>query len=53
MASINEPDTYWDIQTENPHAEECWKAMDEAVELIHPERERERERERGVLEGHG
>ena len=33
MASINEPDTYWDIQTENPHAEECWKAMDEAVEL--------------------
>jgi len=22
MASINEPDTYWDIQTENPHAGE-------------------------------
>jgi len=34
MASINEPDTYWDIQTENPHAEECWKAMDEAVSEI-------------------
>ena len=34
MASINEPDTYWDIQTENPHAGECWAAMEQAVSEI-------------------
>jgi len=34
MASINEPDTYWDIQTENPHAGECWTAMEEAVKEL-------------------
>eukprot|EP00287_Rhodomonas_sp_CCMP768_P030324 CAMPEP_0202854406 /NCGR_PEP_ID=MMETSP1389-20130828/90985_1 /ASSEMBLY_ACC=CAM_ASM_000865 /TAXON_ID=302021 /ORGANISM="Rhodomonas sp., Strain CCMP768" /LENGTH=296 /DNA_ID=CAMNT_0049532993 /DNA_START=1 /DNA_END=891 /DNA_ORIENTATION=+ len=35
MASINEPDTYWDIQTENPNAEETWANLEAAVAEVH------------------
>lgn len=35
MANINEPDTYWDIQTDNPNSEETWEKLEEAVAEVH------------------
>mmetsp|Transcript_44415 Transcript_44415/g.108536 ORF Transcript_44415/g.108536 Transcript_44415/m.108536 type:complete len:294 (-) Transcript_44415:222-1103(-) len=35
MAYINEPDTYWDIQTDNPNSEETWAKLEEAVKEVH------------------
>lgn len=35
MANINEPDTYWDIQTDNPNSEETWAKLEEAVKEVH------------------
>lgn len=35
MAHINEPDTYWDIQTDNPNAEEVWGHLESSVSEIH------------------
>lgn len=45
MAHINEPDTYWDIQTDNPNAEEVWAHLESAVQEIHSAvKDRDRER---------
>jgi prephenate dehydrogenase len=35
MANINEPDTYWDIQTENPNADEIWSKLQESAAELH------------------
>jgi len=35
MANINEPDTYWDIQTDNPNSEQTWEKLEEAVAEVH------------------
>jgi len=52
MATINEPDTYWDIQTDNPHADEVWEQLEQAVrELRAAVRDRDRERFAGIIAG--
>jgi len=65
MANINEPDTYWDIQTDNPNSDEVWAKLEEAVGEVHAAvKAKDREKfcdiisgfkpllEKGKLEGH-
>mmetsp|Transcript_43835 Transcript_43835/g.104186 ORF Transcript_43835/g.104186 Transcript_43835/m.104186 type:complete len:297 (-) Transcript_43835:101-991(-) len=47
MANINEPDTYWDIQTENPNADDIWQKLQESVAELH-ESVKNRDREKFV-----